>query len=112
MNKSRETRSCSAGRKFPESTGDKLPAGEIDSTFLGKLLDWTLLGKFLRYTGEVAPLERLVYHRGTIWDQDYRGCLLRMFVYSAEECLIFAGGYPIFLKADRITLLGESELTC
>ena len=35
--------------EFPESTGDKLPesTGEMDSTLLGKLLD---------YTGEVAPL--------------------------------------------------------
>ena len=38
LNKTRERR--------PYFAGDKLPAGEMDSTFLGKLLDWTLLGKF------------------------------------------------------------------
>ena len=86
MNKARVRRPYSAGDKLPESTGDKLPAGEMDSTFLGKLLDWTLLGKFLRCTGEVVPLGCLVYLRGTYLDQDCRGCLLRMFVYSAGEC--------------------------
>ena len=41
-------RSYYAGGKLPESTGDKLPAGDMDSTFLGKFLDWTLLGKFFQ----------------------------------------------------------------
>ena len=45
MNKAGEMRMYSAGDKLLESTGDKLPAGEMDSSFLGKLLDWTLLGK-------------------------------------------------------------------
>ena len=31
--------SYSAGGKLPESTGDKLPTREIDSTFLGKPLN-------------------------------------------------------------------------
>ena len=51
--------SGSAGDELPESTRDKLPAGEMDSTFLGKLLDWTFPGKFLICTGEVAPLNAL-----------------------------------------------------
>ena len=42
MNKAGETHSCSAEDKLPESTGDKLPTGEIDSTLLGRL--WTVLG--------------------------------------------------------------------
>ena len=33
-------RSCSAGDKLPESTGDKLPAGEMDSNFLGEILNY------------------------------------------------------------------------
>ena len=32
----------SVGDELPESTGDKLPTGDIDSTLLGKL--WTALG--------------------------------------------------------------------
>ena len=49
MNKAGERLSYSAEDKLSESTGDKLPesTGEMDSTLLGKLLD---------YTGEVAPL--------------------------------------------------------
>ena len=75
----------SAGDKLPESTGDKLPAGEMDSTFLGELLDWTLLGENFELYGGSGSTECL-YCRGTILDQDCRGCLLRMFVYSTEEC--------------------------
>ena len=48
MNKAGGARSCYAGDKLPESTGDKLPAGEMDSTFLGRLLGCT---------GEVTPLD-------------------------------------------------------
>ena len=62
--------------KPPESTGDKLPNGEIDSTFLGRLLRL--------YWGS-GSTRRPVYRRGTILDQDCRGRLLRMSVYSAGE---------------------------
>ena len=71
LNKAGERRSYPAGDKLPESTR------EIDSTLLGRLLNCT---------GEVAPLECLVFRRGTILDQDFRGYLLGMSVYSAEEC--------------------------
>ena len=49
MNNIGGTRSCSAGDKLPESTGDKLPesTGEIDSTLLGKLLNFT--GEWLHW---------------------------------------------------------------
>ena len=76
MHKAGEMRSHSAGDKLPESTGDKLPTGEMVSTLLGRLLRL--------YLG-VAPLKCLVFRRGTILDQDCRGCLLGMFVYSVGE---------------------------
>ena len=76
MNKVGETRSCSAGDKLSESTGDKLPTGEINSTFLGKLLDCT---------GEVAPLGCLVFRRGTILY--FRRGILRLSGMLAEEYL-------------------------
>ena len=49
----------SAGDKLPESTGDKLPEStrEIDSAFLGKLLDCT---------GEINSTGVSVFRRGTI----------------------------------------------
>ena len=76
MDKAGETCLCSAGDKIPESTGDKLPTGGIDSTLLGKLLNCT---------GEVAPLVCL-YSAG---EQSYiktagDACLGRS-VYSAGE---------------------------
>ena len=93
---------------FQNLLGISLLFGEMDWIFLGKLLDWTLLGKFCIGRGST---ECLVYRRGTILDQDCRGCLLRMLAYSAEECLDLLGT-PNFLKTDSITLLGESVLTC
>ena len=47
-----EMRSYSAGGKLPESTGDKLPAGEMIQTFLGKLLrlDWGSAPLVVRYS--------------------------------------------------------------
>ena len=47
-----EARSYSARDKLPESTGDKLLIGEIDSTLLGKLfrLDWGMAPLDVRYT--------------------------------------------------------------
>ena len=56
MNKAGRRVRALQGGKLPESTGDKLPAGEMDSAFLGRLLEWTFLGKFLICTGKVAPL--------------------------------------------------------
>ena len=41
--------------KLPESIGDKLPTGEMDSNFLGK--SWLdSPGEILNYMGEVTPL--------------------------------------------------------
>ena len=67
----------SAGDKLPESTGDKLQesTGEIDSPLLGKLLNCT--GEWL--------------HRGTILDQDCRGCLLRNICILRWGILRFSG---------------------
>ena len=57
-------RSYSAGDKFLESTGDQLPAGEMDSTFLGNWigLSW---GSIELYR-EVTPLNLPWYLDGTI----------------------------------------------
>ena len=38
LNQAGTTRSCSAGEKLPESTGDKLPVGEMNSNFPGEIL--------------------------------------------------------------------------
>ena len=65
----------------------------MDSTFLGKLfrLDWG--------NGSTGYP---VFRRGTILDQDYRGCLLGVFVEIFWRI-------PNFLETDsRLTLLGKS----
>ena len=46
-------RSYSAEDKLPESTGDKLPTREIDSTFLGTLLNCT--GEWLHWMFGIPP---------------------------------------------------------
>ena len=45
------------GDKLPESTGDELPVGEMDSTFPGEIFRLDSPGEFLRCIGEVAPLD-------------------------------------------------------
>ena len=83
MNEKSGTRSCYAGDKLPESTGDKLPVGEMDSIFLGKLL---------RYALGYGSIGRSVYRRGTILDQDCRGCLFKECLYTPLGNVEIFGG--------------------
>ena len=45
--------------KLPESTGDKLPTGEMDSTLLGRLFE-TVLGKWLHWDVCIPPGNNLI----------------------------------------------------
>ena len=86
------------GDKLPESTGDKLTArGD------GFQLSW---GTGLDSPGEVLncggsdSFECLIYCRGTILNQDCRGCLFKD-IYAAGEMLRSTGGYPTSLRFDN-----------
>ena len=68
MNKARERRPYSAGDKIPESTGDKLQ----DLLGIRIPLSWGNLQTVL----ENDSIGVSVFRRGTILDQDCRGCLL------------------------------------
>ena len=76
MNNSGATRSCSVGDKLSESTGDKLPTGEIDSTLLGRL--------FGLYWG-VAPLGCLYSAGEQSYIKTAGDACLGTSVYSAGE---------------------------
>ena len=81
----------SVGGKLPESTGDKLldSTGEIDSTLLGKL--------FRLYWGN-GSTGVSVFRRGTILDQDCRGCLFRNVCILRWGMLRFSGDNPTSLR--------------
>ena len=67
-----------AGKGYLYSAGDRLPG----STGEMVQLSW---GNFGLHWGN-GSAEVSVFRRGTILDQDFRGCLLGMSVYSAGEC--------------------------
>ena len=82
--------------KLPESTGDKLTAGEMIPTFLGEL-DWTLLGKFELYRGNDS-IECLIYLRGTIFRSRLPGIFVKNIRISCWGMLRSAGDNPTSLR--------------
>ena len=90
--------------KPPESTRDKLPTEEMDSTLLGRLLD--CIGEWLHW-------ECLVFRRGTILYQDCWGCLFKEYLYTPLGNVEIFWGYPSSIRLTVGQLcLGRALLTC
>ena len=72
--------------KLPESTGDKLPAGEMDSNLPGEIWIGLYWGSFELYWGG-GSIECLIYRQGTIFRSRLPGMLVKTAcIYAAGEC--------------------------
>ena len=64
------------GGKLPESTKDKLPAGEMDSNFPGEISGLDSPGEIFELCWGSDSIECLTYRRGTIFRSKLPGMLV------------------------------------